>query len=214
MEGAAGGDVPYATIFTVGGLIWRRVAIFADDMKCNAITIANEIIRTAMAQGRNVTPLQLMKLTYIAYGVGLAEYPGTPMIDPRFDSVEAWRLGPVIPSVYHTFKHFGAQPVTELGTVLRPDGGCERPSVETPLFGGAEGDDRRASVIRFTWRRYGMMAAGDLVYILHSEGTPWQLSYKEGMNARIPERLTRRYYEILLEEIRRNYARRNEKVGA
>lgn len=188
----------------------RRGAIFAGDMKCNAITIANELIKTAGADGKELTPLGLMKLTYIAYGVGLAEFPATPMIDPRFDRVEAWRLGPVIPSVYHTFKHFGSQPVTTLGTVLREawDGG--EPRVETPRLCGADGDDSRSSVVRFVWRRYGGMTANSLVKVLHSVGTPWYLSYRAGENRQIPESLTRRYYEILLEEIRKNYARRTE----
>ena len=60
-----------------------------------------------------ITPLKLQKLIYFAHGWHLA-IRDQPLID---ELVEAWEYGPVIPNVYHEFKVFGNQPITETGTV-------------------------------------------------------------------------------------------------
>lgn len=53
--------------------------------------------------GGRLTPLQVIKLTYIAHGYSLA-INGEPLVD---EAVEAWRHGPVVPSVYHRAKRCG-----------------------------------------------------------------------------------------------------------
>lgn len=164
----------------------------------NAIAIANEFVSLAKEeQSKRLTPLLLMKLTYIAYGFGLALIPDKPMIDPRFDKVEAWKLGPVIPSVYHTFKGYGAGVVTDFGIIFRAEDKDGTPTVDIPRMGA--GDER--DIVGMTWKRYHHCTASDLVTILHAVGTPWQLTYRAGENREIPERLTRRYYEILVGRI-------------
>ncbi len=166
----------------------------------NAITIANEFVRLAKEeQSKRLTPLLLMKLTYIAYGFGLVLIPDEPMIDPRFDKVEAWKLGPVIPSVYHTFKNFGAGEVTGYGIIFRSEDANGTPRTEIPMM--TDKDEMPRSIVRMTWKRYHSCSASDLVTILHGVGTPWQLTYRVGENREIPERLTRRYYEILVGRI-------------
>ncbi len=72
----------------------------------NTLSVANYLIDLAEQSGKHLQPLKLMKLVYIAYGFGLAVLDRS-IIDPRFDKVEAWRFGPVIPSVYHSFKQYG-----------------------------------------------------------------------------------------------------------
>lgn len=172
-------------------------------MKCNAITVANELIEAAREDGSHVTPLRLMKLTYISYGFGLALLEdGVNMIDGRFDRVEAWRLGPVIPSVYHTFKHYGNTAIERLGEVaVDANEDCETAVFETPRLGDSDDDKNRRKIIRYVWRRYKRMSARDLVDILHQDGTPWKLSYRPGMNCEIPEWVTKRYYDILVDNI-------------
>ena len=65
-------------------------------MPVRARAVANEFIHLAKADGRSLTPLQLIKLTYIAHGWMLTLY-GRPLI---VDEVEAWKYGPVIPDLY------------------------------------------------------------------------------------------------------------------
>ena len=81
-------------------------------MKDNALSIANYFIDLANEDNEPIRPLKLMKLVYIAYGYALALL-NRSIIDYRFDKVEAWKFGPVIPSVYHSFKIYGKKPITE-----------------------------------------------------------------------------------------------------
>ncbi len=74
-------------------------------MRNNALGVANELIDLADSDGKDLTLLKLVKLVFLSYAFGLVLAKDEPLIDPRFDKVEAWRYGPVIPSVYHSFKH-------------------------------------------------------------------------------------------------------------
>jgi uncharacterized phage-associated protein len=50
-------------------------------------------------------PLRVQKLLYYLQGWSLA-LRGRPLFEER---IEAWKLGPVVPEVYHRFKSFGSQ---------------------------------------------------------------------------------------------------------
>jgi uncharacterized phage-associated protein len=63
-------------------------------MATGAHTVANRFLELAEAEGRSLTPLQLMKLVYIAHGWMLGIHQ-RPLIK---DHIEAWKLGPVIPT--------------------------------------------------------------------------------------------------------------------
>ncbi|MCY4000360.1 MAG: DUF4065 domain-containing protein, partial [Bacteroidetes bacterium] len=68
---------------------------------------AIQILFIASHSGRNLTPMQLIKLSYIAHGWTLG-ISGEPLFN---DTVEAWRYGPVVPDIYHTYKEFGHSPI-------------------------------------------------------------------------------------------------------
>lgn len=53
---------------------------------------------------RLVTNLKLNKLLYYVYGINLVVNEGERISE----SPQAWKYGPVFPSVYHGFKHYGA----------------------------------------------------------------------------------------------------------
>lgn len=105
-------------------------------MKDNALSVANYFIELAQKDGKEIRPLKLMKLVYIAYGYALALL-GRSIINQRFDKVEAWKLGPVIPSVYHSFKMYGNSNITKK-TVMFKDDGLGGVTLETPKLGSAE----------------------------------------------------------------------------
>lgn len=135
-----------------------------------------------------------MKLVYIAYGLCLALLEKS-IFDPRFDWVEAWKLGPVVPSVYHTFKHYVNAPIDKFGVVLRDDQENGIAEYEEPKLQG----DEEKRVVKKTWEMFGHLNGSELVQMLHQKGTPWALRYKVGRNEIIPEEDTKRYYSLFVE---------------
>src|SRR5256885_15287234 len=78
----------------------------------NTFSIANYFIQRGIDSNKSVTPMKLQKLIYFAHGWYWA-IKNEPLID---ESVEAWKYGPVIPSVYHAFKHYGTDSIKSLKT--------------------------------------------------------------------------------------------------
>jgi uncharacterized phage-associated protein len=129
-------------------------------MPVRARTVTNEFIRLARADGRrSLTPLQLIKLTYIAHGWMLALYQRPLIVDP----IEAWKYGPVITDLYHSMKMYGAGFVTER------------------LAGDDEilGDDER-DLIQQVYRVYGRFNGIQLSQLTHQPGTPWYQTWNLG----------------------------------
>lgn len=178
-----------------GGLL----AIFAHkqtkEMKDNALSIANYFIDLANEDKEPIRPLKLMKLVYIAYGYALALL-NRSIIDYRFDKVEAWKFGPVIPSVYHSFKIYGKKPITEKTTIfVKTKDGYE---IEEPNLR----DKEARSICNFVWEKYGQhYSDSQLVDLMHGKGTPWGQVFVEGENNPIPELYTKLYYTELVRRI-------------
>lgn len=164
-------------------------------MRTNALSVANYFIDLANDRHKELRPLKLMKLVYIAYGYGLALLDRS-ILDPRFDRVEAWRLGPVIPSVYHSFKMYGKSPITKKTTfIISSDDGI---SIKEPCLS----DEKVKELCVFVWDKYSPHGDSKLVTILHGVGTPWGRVYEEGMNREIPETLTKAYYTKLVNRLK------------
>jgi uncharacterized phage-associated protein len=146
-----------------------------------ATTVANEFFELAHAAGRRLTPMQYVKLTYIAHGWSLALF-GRPLIR---EPVEAWKYGPVIPTLYRELKHFGSGPVTT-------------PPVQS-IFGSKEPlDQADRELIADVYRKYGTLSGVQLSHLTHRPGTPWSEMYDpEGWGIAIPDRLIRSHYEEL-----------------
>ena len=70
----------------------------------SAKTVALDILKLAKSKGKGLTPLQLMKMVYIAYGFHLASTGRRRLFE---DDIEAWKYGPVVPNLYHETKSFG-----------------------------------------------------------------------------------------------------------
>jgi uncharacterized phage-associated protein len=145
----------------------------------SVITIADEILKIAKAHGRQLTPLQLMKLAYIAQGWALA------LRDEKLFSnrVEAWKYGPVIPDLYHATKSYGRAPIP-----------LDRIS-ETP----SSVDDGARKFLEDVFQKYGKMSGYSLSQLTHKLGTPWQQVYRDGVfGIEIPDSLIKNHYSDLL----------------
>lgn len=79
-----------------------------------AMQIANYIVHLASKKGMDVTNLQIQKILYYLQAKTLV-YNGRPLFK---ENIEKWRLGPVIPEVYHEYKLYGSQPIDEISTEM------------------------------------------------------------------------------------------------
>jgi uncharacterized phage-associated protein len=125
-------------------------------MATSARAVANEFLRLAEEDGRALTPLQIIKLVYIAHGWMLALYQ-RPLITDR---IEAWKYGPVIPNLYHDVKGFGADYIH----------GRLRDALSQPL------DPQERNLIRQVYNIYGQKNGVQLSELTHRSGTPWHIT--------------------------------------
>jgi uncharacterized phage-associated protein len=160
-----------------------------------AKAVANEFLSLAKADGKTVSPMKLLKLVFFAHGWHLA-FTKQPLIQER---VEAWQYGPVIPVLYHTFKRFGNDPITEDATELRIQNG--KLTFFTPRIQPSCDDPSSAEakvLIGRVWETYGQHSAVQLSNATHLPGTPWQKTYRPGVRSLIiPDDVIRDYYDGL-----------------
>lgn len=166
-------------------------------MKNDAIAIANYFVDKANKDTHAPYPLTLLRLVkyvYIAYGFSMAILDKI-IIDKRFDIVEAWKYGPVIPSVYHSFKHNQNNPITENSSILTSEEDDGTLVFSSPCIK----DKDISMILDFVWDRYKDRTTTELINILHKKGTPWDYCYKEGINAEIPDEMTKVYYKSIID---------------
>ena len=175
-------------------------------MKDNALSVANYFIDLAKKENMPITQLGLMKRVYIAHGFSLA-INKVSLLDNRFDKVEAWKYGPVIPSVYHSFKQYKASPITGKAVVMEWDENTDRMSFPEPMLA----NDNAKKMVEMVWKRYRNFTDSEIVSLTHRRGTPWAVCYVPGQNSPIPDEITALYYEKLVENILRGHARNEQK---
>jgi len=157
-----------------------------------AIAVANNFIELANRDGdKTVTPMKLQKLVYFAHGWHLA-FTEEPLIK---EHVEAWKFGPVIPSVYHEFKDYGDDTIPKLATIFDLDSGTL--DLVTPRI--AE-DSQAIPLLNRMWETYGKYSGVQLSNATHLPGTPWYVVWEErgGKNrlgTDIPDELIKEYFK-------------------
>ena len=124
-------------------------------------TVANRFLALAREQGISLTPMQLIKLVYIAHGWMLGLY-GRPLIR---DPVEAWQYGPVIRRLYNAIRKYGARNVTEDIPVDALD--VNLTELEDDL-------------VQQVWKKYGKKNGVMLSRLTHAPGTPWAQTFAAG----------------------------------
>lgn len=165
-------------------------------MRINALSVANYFIELAYKENVSLTQLGLMKRVYAAHGFSLALL-NISILDRRFDEVKAWKYGPVIPSVYHSFKCYKDKPITHKTIIVEWDEKTQRENYVTPDLN----DSRIRTIVEMVWDRYKNYSDSEMVNLMHKPGTPWALCYEEGMNNDIPDSYTKLYYDKLVDNI-------------
>ena len=150
-------------------------------MKHDARAVANRLLDLAEEDGNRLTPMQVLKLVYFCHAWMLA-LCDQPLIE---QPIEAWRYGPVIPDVYHSFKKYRDGPIKSKARVKAGD------------F-----DEKESHIIREVYQKYGFLSGIRLSQLTHAPGTPWDRVWDANrQNSIIPNSLTKRYYALKAETV-------------
>ena len=145
-----------------------------------ALDVANELIQKANDKGFVVSNMKLQKLVYFAHGYYMAIH-GDPLFD---EGVEAWRYGPVVSELYHSFKQYHSNPI---------------PSAHYLVTETEPVNDDVSKLIDAVVDSYAAESAGKLVDITHLDGTPWKETYDPMIsNKVIANDLIKRHFENIL----------------
>lgn len=141
-------------------------------------TVANRFLEIARTSGDTLTPMQVLKLVYIAHGWMLGLY-GRALIK---DQVQAWQYGPVIPTLYNSMKDFRSAPVT--GMLNAPSGDVL--------------DANEQDLVGQVYSIYGKRSGPALSRLTHAQGTPWHMTYVPGeFGVVIPTDIIEDHYQQL-----------------
>lgn len=152
-------------------------------MAYSANAVANAFIERAK-QGKipDLTPMKIQKLLFYTQSWFSKLYDGKILID---DSFARWQHGPVITSLYHELKGYGAAPVQERlsRAMFSKDGTGIR--FVTPEIDPSDTDaialiDRISDV-------YGPYSGTQLSAMTHAPGTAWSLKGPDGSIITIDE---------------------------
>jgi uncharacterized phage-associated protein len=137
----------------------------------NVLAVANYFLDLADRDAIPVNQLKLQKLVYIAHGWHLA-ITNRPLFD---DEIVAWPHGPVIPKLYHEFKHCGDEEILTRGFEYRPE------LDEVHEF-SLNSDDSNLTVdqllettriLNRVWEQYHRFTDSQLSQMTHQQNTPW-----------------------------------------
>lgn len=140
--------------------------------------VAEQILWLRNKMGLETTPMHVIKLAYLCHGWMLGIFGQCLSAEPA----EAWRYGPVIPSVYHNYKEFRNTPITR--DVSDRSG---------------EFDENQNSIIEGVIDSYLHYDPWQLSAITHQPGTPWDIVYGDGRGEgeTIPDEVIEKYYREL-----------------
>lgn len=155
------------------------------------VAVANYFIGKAQQEGKEITPMKVLKLVYIAHGwhLGLLK---TPLIG---EQIQAWRYGPVIDSVYQDFKEYGRNQIPRQKLLIE-NGQAVVPTVTDP---------EKVRFLDAIWHVYKDYNGLQLSAMTHQVGTPWYATWSQGggsemRGAVIPQDEIQRHYEQLARE--------------
>ena len=157
--------------------------------------VAKEMLKLAANQNKTLTPMQLIKLVYLAHCWMLALY-SRPLIE---EPIEAWKYGPVIPELYQGIKHYGSNPVKEIKDVLDCFDGLD--SEDNPVKEvnrhEEEFDPDSKDIINQVYEKYSYLSGIELSMITHTKNSPWEVTW-DSSNKIISNDLITYYYRQLI----------------
>ncbi len=206
---SCGEDVPLSThLLETETDMWSSVAeydpFFADVVCVKSVAeFSEKIKKSRVLSGLDVatyilskvkcTHLSLEKLVYFAY----ADYLCDKSARLFEDTIYAFVRGPVIASVYETYKRSGDRYVEPLEHGY--DGAIQTDVNEMPaksrILFAKNGPEKLRSIDR-TIETYGKYTAGELVARTHRDGSPWSKVDSSKAYQIIPDELIMKYHFV------------------
>ncbi|MGB4056774.1 MAG: type II toxin-antitoxin system antitoxin SocA domain-containing protein [Alphaproteobacteria bacterium] len=157
--------------------------------------VANFFLEKSKKDGIPVTPLKLIKLIFLAYGWAL----GAENIKLFDEKIEAWKYGPVIPSIYHEFKHFGGDPIVDFSS-QRYDPFDDKDAYAPQI---PKKDTTILDVLDLVWDLYKDKSATALMRLTHEKDAPWDKVWSKHKfeNHEISTESIRGYYKDLMDKL-------------
>lgn len=132
------------------------------DQKYDPRGVANYILDCCEMGGIAISNLKLQKIMFFVEGWHSATL-GRQLIDADF---EAWDYGPVISTIYHSFKSWGSEAIEGRANAINLKDGSTAPvKVNLP--------NDTVDLISFILARYGRLAPAKLVELSHVKDGPW-----------------------------------------
>ena len=141
------------------GVIDAMTRLFAgdDDRGCTTtLSVANAFL--ALSED-GLVHMKAHKLVVLCDGLIMGRHERR-LLD---EGPEAWRLGPILATLYDEMSRFGGRVIVG-------------PVRSRGRSGGPIADGRVRSAVAETWRRYGGLTPVELATICHAEGSPWKLT--------------------------------------
>lgn len=143
-----------------------------------SLAVANYILNLAKKNNDTLTPMQLIKLTYIAHGWMLGKYGAALLLEP----VQAWQYGPVVASVYRAVSKYRSSPVEHI----------EGYSSFLPI----DFTDEEKEIMEKVYEKYGKYDGIILSSATHQPESPWsQVPSRKFPAATIPNDLIENFYK-------------------
>jgi len=141
-------------------------------------TIAGYFIERSNQESAPLSVLQLIKLVYISHGWNLA-LNDTPLI---YDKIEAWKYGPVMPSLHSLFEMHALSKDDLVENFLIEETSCVKPIHKT--------------LLNKVYVKYKHVSGDKLTELMHQEDTPWYTVWdnEKGRNKPIDNEATKKYY--------------------
>lgn len=131
--------------------------------------VANLMLDEAGEKHLGLGHIQLHKLLYFSHGIHLVQTK-SPLVSGYF---EAWRYGPVHPTVYRAFKQAGHEAIRFRATSQDPLTGERRDIPDIT-------DTQVVGLVRRVLASYGSLPAGRLVDLSHAKDSPWWYVVEQG----------------------------------
>lgn len=170
----------------------KSTTAFSEKIKKGRVLSGLDVANYILSKIR-CTHLSLEKLVYYAYADYLCEHS-----ERLFeDHIYAFRHGPVINSVYETFKRSGSQYVKpfEFGDDSDIRTGVKELPARSRILFAKEGTEKLLSIDR-TIAKYGKYSAGALVDLTHRAGTPWSYVDSSVAYQEISDNLIMAYHHV------------------